>query len=170
MLTNFIKHNPLWEDGQEFSLLCNWGICYRRADKLLAWPGRKQAQKHVRDARNFNKIQTRTVIKFLFLQGKASKEIHAILTETSACFLPGRAKDLSAPLYLVSRRPITRPCHSRFSGLSFQSILPFSMRDACLEYVILNYIWRRTQIVKALCIQFFHSSCNFLFFRSRYSP
>ena len=37
---------------------------------------------------------------FFFLQGKAPKEIHAILTETLACFLPGRAKDLSAPLYL----------------------------------------------------------------------
>ena len=34
-----------------------------------------------------------------FLQGKTPKEIHAILTETLACFLPGRAKDLSAPLY-----------------------------------------------------------------------
>jgi len=33
------------------------------------------------------------------LQGNAPKEIHAILTETLACFLPGRAKDLSAPLY-----------------------------------------------------------------------
>ena len=33
------------------------------------------------------------------LQGKAPKEIHAILTETLACFRPGRAKDLSAPLY-----------------------------------------------------------------------
>ena len=30
---------------------------------------------------------------------KATKEIHAILTETLICFLPGRAKDLSAPLY-----------------------------------------------------------------------
>jgi len=30
------------------------------------------------------------------LQGKAPKEIHAILTETLACFFPGRAKDLSA--------------------------------------------------------------------------
>ena len=36
---------------------------------------------------------------FIFLQGKALKEIHAILTETLACFLPGQAKDLSAPLY-----------------------------------------------------------------------
>jgi len=36
---------------------------------------------------------------FFFLQGKAPKEIHAILTETLACSLPGRAKDLAAPLY-----------------------------------------------------------------------
>ena len=36
---------------------------------------------------------------FFVLQGKAPKEIHAILTETLACFLPGLAKDLSAPLY-----------------------------------------------------------------------
>jgi len=33
------------------------------------------------------------------MQGKAPKEIHAILTETLAYFFPGRAKDLSAPLY-----------------------------------------------------------------------
>jgi len=38
-------------------------------------------------------------VKFFFLQGKAPKEIHAILTETLACFLPGQAKDLSALLY-----------------------------------------------------------------------
>jgi hypothetical protein len=31
---------------------------------------------------------------FFFLQGKVLKEIHAILTETLACFLPGWAKDL----------------------------------------------------------------------------
>ena len=34
------------------------------------------------------------------LQSKVTTEIHAILTETLACVLPGRAKDLSAPLYL----------------------------------------------------------------------
>jgi len=35
------------------------------------------------DARNFNNIETRAVIKFsFFLQGKAPREIHAILTET----------------------------------------------------------------------------------------
>jgi len=71
---------------------------YRRVDKSLARPRRKQARKHVRDARDFNNIETRTVIKFFSpLQGKAPKEIHAILTETLACFLPGRAKNLSAP-------------------------------------------------------------------------
>ena len=70
---------------------------YRGADKSLARPGRKQARKHVRDARDFNNIEKRAVIKFFFLQGKAPKEIHAILTETLACFLPGRAMDLSAP-------------------------------------------------------------------------
>ena len=71
-------------------------------DKSLARPGRKEARKHVRDACDFNKIETRAVIKFLFLQGKAPKEIHAILTETIACFLPGRAKDLPALLYKSS--------------------------------------------------------------------
>jgi len=72
---------------------------YRGADKSLARPGRKQARKHVRDARDFYNIETRAVIKFFFLRGKAPKEIHAILTEILACFLPGQAKDLSAPLY-----------------------------------------------------------------------
>ena len=33
------------------------------------------------------------------LQGKAPKGIHAILRETLSCFIPGQAKDLSAPLY-----------------------------------------------------------------------
>jgi len=71
---------------------------YRGADRFLARPGRKQARKHVRDARDFSNIETRAVIKF-FLQSKAPKEIDAILTETLACFLPSRAKDLSKPLY-----------------------------------------------------------------------
>ena len=34
------------------------------------------------DVRDFNNIETRAVIKFFFLQGKAAKEIHTILTET----------------------------------------------------------------------------------------
>ena len=73
---------------------------YRSAENSLARPSRKQARKHVRDARDFSSIEKRAVIKFFFfLQGKAPKEIHAILTETLACFLPGWAKDLSAALH-----------------------------------------------------------------------
>ena len=34
------------------------------------------------DARDFNNIETRAVISFFFLQGKAPKEIHTILQET----------------------------------------------------------------------------------------
>jgi len=37
-------------------------------------------------------------LSFFPLQGKAPKKIDAILTEILACFLPGLAKDLSAPL------------------------------------------------------------------------
>jgi hypothetical protein len=71
---------------------------HRGAIKSLAQPGRKQARKHVRDARDFNNIETRAAFKFVFLQGKVPKEIHTILTETLACVLPNRANDLSAPL------------------------------------------------------------------------
>ena len=81
------RKNLTWSKGK-----------YRGADKSFARSRRKQARKHVRDARDFNNIGARADIKFLFLQGKASKEIRDILTETLACFLPGRAKDLSAPL------------------------------------------------------------------------
>ena len=70
----------------------------RGADKSLARAGRKQARKHVSDARDFNNIETRAVIKFVFLQVKMPKEIHAILTQTLAFFLPGLAKILSSPL------------------------------------------------------------------------
>jgi len=87
---------------------------YLGADKSLARPGRKQARKHVRDARDLNNIETRAVIRFLFLQGKAPKEIHAILTETLACFLPSRAKDLSAPLYFAEEtESLTSNCVSK---------------------------------------------------------
>jgi len=75
---------------------------YRGADKSLARPGRKQTRKQVRDVRDYN-IEMEAAIKYFFsLQGKAPKEIHAILTETLAGFLPGRAKHLSALLYIES--------------------------------------------------------------------
>jgi len=80
-----------------------WNIeTYRGADKFLARPGKKQAWKHISDACDFNNIETWAVIKFFFLQGKTPKEIHAILTEILSWIPPGRAKDLSAPLYYLT--------------------------------------------------------------------
>ena len=43
------------------------------------------------DARDFNNMETRAVIKFFFLQGKAPKEIHAIMTETLGEHAPSYA-------------------------------------------------------------------------------
>ena len=40
------------------------------------------------DARDFNNTETRAVIKFFFLQGKAPKEIHAIPIETLGAHAP----------------------------------------------------------------------------------
>jgi len=75
---------------------------YRGADKSLARPGRNQAQKPVRDTRDFNNTKTWAVIKFFFFQGKVPKEIHAILTETLAVsFLVGlRTYQHPYPTYL----------------------------------------------------------------------
>jgi len=53
--------------------------------------------------RDFNNIEMRAVIKFLFLQRKVPKEIDAILIETLAFFIPVRAKDLSATLLIRNR-------------------------------------------------------------------
>ena len=99
--------NPLGHSRPVMGLLyltktiSRWPCAHcRGANNSLALPGRKQARKHVRDARDINNIETRALIKFFFfLQGKASKEIHAVLTETT-CFLSGRAKALSASLYV----------------------------------------------------------------------
>jgi len=34
------------------------------------------------DARDFNNMEARAIIRYFFLQGKVPKEIHAILTKT----------------------------------------------------------------------------------------
>jgi len=43
------------------------------------------------DAHDFNNIETRAVIRFFYLQGKAPKEIHAVLTETLGEHAPSYA-------------------------------------------------------------------------------
>jgi len=84
-----------------FALLGCYGALisnYRGADKSLARPGRKQARKHVRDARDFNNIETRAVIKFFFPARQGAEENSRHFDRNISVF-PGRAKDLSAPLY-----------------------------------------------------------------------
>ena len=75
---------------------------YHGADKSFARPGRKKNSEACQGTRAIskkNRDASCRQVSFL-LQDKAPKKIHAILTETLACFLPGRAKDLSAPLYM----------------------------------------------------------------------
>ena len=43
------------------------------------------------DARDFNNMESRAVIIFFFLQGKATKETHAILTDTLGKYAPSYA-------------------------------------------------------------------------------
>jgi len=43
---------------------------------------------------------------FFFSARQGAEGNHAILTETLACFLPGRAKELSAPLYVIRTSPV----------------------------------------------------------------
>jgi len=77
-------------------------ICplYRDADKSLARPGRKKSSEARQGRERFQRHRDASCHQVFFsLQGKAPKEIHAILIETLACFLPDLAKDFSAPLY-----------------------------------------------------------------------
>ena len=55
-------------------------------------------RKHVRRRARFQQHEDVSCQVFFFLQGKAPKEIHAILRETLAHFLPGRDKDLRHPV------------------------------------------------------------------------
>ena len=107
-----------------YILLANGRHKYRGAGKSLARTGRKQARKHVRDAHDINNIETRAVIKFhSFLQGKAPKEIHVILTGILGCFLPGRAKDLSAPLHVNRNHIAFSPQRETFFGCNLRPFL-----------------------------------------------
>jgi len=58
------------------------------------------------DAHDFNNMETQAVIKFFFLQGKAPKEIHAILTETLG---------EHAPLYVTIKNWVAQFKHGDFS-------------------------------------------------------
>jgi len=66
------------------------------------------------------------------------KIVHAILTETLACFLPGRAKDLSAPLYCIQVYSYNR-CKLlvflRSAQLISYAYTPITDNPLCVRYV-----------------------------------
>jgi len=61
---------------------------YRGADKFLARPGGKQARKHVRDACNFNNIETRAVIKFFFFPARQGAKGNSGHSDRSISLFP----------------------------------------------------------------------------------
>ena len=68
------------------------------AGKSLARPGRETSSEACQGRARFQQHRDASCHQvFFFLQVKEPKEIHAILIETLASFLLGRAKDLSAP-------------------------------------------------------------------------
>jgi len=75
-------------------------LLYRGADKSLARPGRKQARKHVRDARDFNNIETRDVITFFFARQGAEGNSHHC--ESNISLFPSWSGQglISTPVYL----------------------------------------------------------------------
>jgi len=65
---------------------------------ISPWPEQEGKKlESMSGTRAISTISRHELSSFFFLQDKAPAEIPAILTETLACFLPGRAKDLSAP-------------------------------------------------------------------------
>ena len=112
-------HDPIANrDGKcpwiKFLLDCNrvFGHNQRGADKSLVRPGRKQANVSVRIAStSFGTLPCRgkkmmTARVSMLLKSRAS------LTCFRACFLPSRAKDLSAPSYARQSKFCRGPCPS----------------------------------------------------------
>ena len=115
----------------------------------------------------------RAVINFFFLQGKAPKEIHAILTETLVCFLPGRAKDLSAAsmystsLYLMLKH---LELYSRMNCFNIRHHFPLKPTVFILKHFASNPLITKTEIpwpdCPLICRDSFSSSYSFRFLRS----
>ena len=77
------------------------------------------------NARDFNNIETRAVIKFFLLQGKAPKEIYAILTETIGERAPSYAtvKNRVAQFKGGGVSPCVAPCPGRHKRVTTPEII-----------------------------------------------
>jgi len=90
-LRKYFHKNLNWEGG-------GGGASYRGADKS---PTRMETSSEAcQGCTWFQQHRDARCHQVFFLHGKAPKEIHTILTETLAYFLPGWAMDLSAPLHI----------------------------------------------------------------------
>ena len=90
------------------------------------------------DARDFNNIKMQAVIRFLFLQGKALKEIHTILTETLG---------KHAPLYATIKNWVAQFKHGDFSTCDLpRPGLPISVTTSEIIVQIYKLILKDCQI------------------------
>ena len=129
------------------------------ADKSLARPGRKQAIVSVRMAwisfgalpcRKKKKKNLMTACVLMLLKSRAS------LTCFWACFLPGRAKDLSAPWYkwnLDMLNILHFPCIMLFIKIQ-QNTLPSFYRSYYLQWHVLNINHHFGDVYKAMHITY----------------
>jgi len=96
---------------------------YRGADKFLARPGRKQAKVSVRMAWvSFGALPCREKKNLMTARVSMLLKSRASLTCFRACFLPGRAKDLSAPR--VKGPPCCKVIRTVKEKIKRQSIYP----------------------------------------------
>ena len=93
---------------------------YRGTDKSLAQPGRKQANVSVRMLWISCSALPRRRKNLMTAHVSMLLKLHASLTCFRACFLPGRAKDLSAPWYFyTSKDPETEKLLNECMLLTF---------------------------------------------------
>jgi len=103
--------NVTWCWHMAFLLACGNGknhtpkckLMYRGADKSLARLGRKQANVSVRMAWISFSTLPRRKRNLMTAHVSILLKSHVSLTCFQDCFLPGRAKDLSAPRYMLSK-------------------------------------------------------------------
>ena len=97
-------------------------ILYRGADKSSARPGRKQAQKRVRDARDFNNIETRAV-KFFFPPASQSADGNSRHCDRNISFVLG-----------TQRTPTKQSNSDLYRQSTWQIILVSNMLDVRIEW------------------------------------
>ena len=110
--------------------VCTYVCMYRGADTSLARPERKQARKHVRDARDFNKIETRTVIRSFSLPARQGAEGNSRHSDRSVSLFPSWSGQR-----LIST-PVVRGCNI-FCG-------PFPPIDVLkVNYAVWSGVWAK---------------------------